>query len=104
MSSNLGRTDCPYCNSDVIVTGVPKIRGYYHVVAADAECSVCKAQYAAWVGDRNGTRPEKELTFHDLSFRSTFNDEPGEADKPPVMPQTFRVVVIDGKQSWFPRE
>jgi hypothetical protein len=58
-------------------------------VVAAATCAKCGAKYLAWVDDRAMRRPLGAShrfvgdLFFDLSFRSTFNDEPGPDDLPP---------------------
>jgi len=108
MARNLGRTDCAQC-------GYPKMRleeparlitkkeaGRFErahtvtLVVANAVCPVCKTRYVAWV-DRNVDRerwikPGKKTQYYvDLSYRSTFDDEPGEKDIP------YRVDVFQAK-------
>lgn len=81
MSRNLCRTDCHVCGSDVVVTG-PAVKPRWGPLTmrgevirlADGHCRACKAQYSAWID------PCGEVV--DLSYRSTFNDEPGPADIP----------------------
>jgi hypothetical protein len=107
MARNLGRTDCYFCNAKVVLVEEPHVattndvnehflqlhEGYSYagMICANAECSVCGAKYLArvdmsecpgykdflqWYGKNN------KVPFFDLSFRSTFNDEPGPADMP----------------------
>lgn len=52
---------------------------YIGMLIAHAECSRCKAKYTAWVERGHGS---DRMIFTDLSFRSTFNDEPGPDDLP----------------------
>ena len=103
MSRNIGKTDCYFCDGDVQMTEAPRdaTRGdvgrYYDasadgfgfagMVCANAECVDCEAKYLAWVSLKlcagYGAHPRHEdPPFFDLSFRSTFNDEPGESDMP----------------------
>ncbi len=107
MSSNLCMTDCRFCGGPVRRTGPTRALGAglrYHagMVVADAECRLCRAKYVAWVDDRmvppeatrwGSTKPrasayelheDPDDYFFDLSFRHTFNDEPGEDDMPEV--------------------
>lgn len=69
MSSNLGRTNCYYCDARVRLTGEYDLDVDY---TAHAECTRCGAQYNAWV--RNPIK--------DLQFRSAQNDEPDPEDLP----------------------
>ena len=57
---------------------------YQGMLVRDAECPCCLAQYLAWVKPAPGSHGHAEAvaTHYDLSFRSTFNDEPGERDLP----------------------
>lgn len=96
MSRNLCKTYCHFCLGEVTLVGptAPISREqagayfdeYEGMLVADAECVDCEAKYLAWV-DRQ-TRPpwgfarRENRRFVDLSFRSTFNDEPGEEDLP----------------------
>lgn len=72
----------------------------------DATCSVCEARYSAWMGpcaDGYGARQYdlesvREHGFYDLSWRTTFNDEPGHTDRPQTNVEVFRVVIIDGRE------
>lgn len=103
MSRNLARTSCRRCDGKVIVTGPRYVLPNDHfacpaMTVADAECQRCRARYTAWIGytvltpvGQYGSREvDKELVrehgFFDLSFRSTFNDEPGDDDMPPYQP------------------
>jgi hypothetical protein len=60
------------------------------MIVADAACVDCEAQYLAWCGriPHRSSTLDDELevfsgrSFVDLSFRSTFDDEPGESDMP----------------------
>jgi hypothetical protein len=91
MSRNLGYGDhCGQCSAAVKVVGETKSFGevrpnspylpeYHAMMVADAECPDCGAKYLAWMtyGQYGGS----DVPI-DLSYRSTFNDEPGEADMP----------------------
>jgi hypothetical protein len=106
MSRNLGRTDCYFCKNEVTLTESerPMTRddcgGYYDdrgdgyayagAIVAAAECKTCFAKYLAWIDASSckgyGIHPSLHRSeygpFFDLSFRSSFNDEPGEEDLP----------------------
>jgi len=101
MSRNLCQTNCDFCDGRVSLEEPPRpIRHYeagrYYnefegMLVADAECNACGAKYLAWVDETtrfkwgfSARRAEAcdEPPFVDLSFRSTFNDEPGKADMP----------------------
>lgn len=96
MSRNLCRTGCPCCDGQPVLTETPRpIRedeagAYYHeyqgMMVAEAECPDCHAKYLAWVtGHVHCDRMRwaaQGLPYVDLSYRSTFNDEPGPEDLP----------------------
>lgn len=72
---------------------------YRTMTVRDAECPVCLAQYLAWVLPAKGhspTQPSRYPTHYDLSFRSTFNDEPGDRDVPRYAVETRKVYVRTG--------
>jgi len=99
MSRNLCITNCYYCEHSIELLEDPReiterdagvhYDTYRGMLVADAQCPICLAQYLAWIDDSNcsGHRrckpgyPGYGKCF-DLSFRSSFNDEPGEKDKP----------------------
>lgn len=98
MSRNLGQTNCYYCPGEIKLVESPRtitkeeMGGYSQfteMIVANAECATCAAKYLAWIeipGDTYLTRrPNDTREFSDLSFRSTFNDEPGEDDLPDVI-------------------
>lgn len=92
MSRNLGITHCDQCGStDVVATGerlngfeyLPKWyleraanQGYNYLTAifSDAVCNKCQTTYTAWYTDGHG---KTGMDIADLSYRSTFDDEPG---------------------------
>jgi len=104
MSRNLGRTDCAVCDAghdDIALCEQPRPiterdAGRYYaeykdrLIVANAECTTCGAKYLAWISihrtviDRQGTNFDNSfgVRFCDISFRSTFNDEPGPDDLP----------------------
>lgn len=105
MSRNLGRTDCYFCYGEVALTEEPRqitrddcgtyydTRGGYGfagMVVAFAECKDCEAKYLATIdgtacagyGGHSYYRPRVSEPFFDLSFRQSFNDEPGPEDLP----------------------
>jgi len=97
MSRNIGQRNCYFCPSPVVLKEAERpvnerdVGGYYTeyegMLVADAECPACLAKYLAWVTGPKGSSwnslPREEGQTHvDLSFRSTFNDEPGEEDLP----------------------
>ncbi len=104
MSVNLGRTDCYFCGTYPVLDEEPRLMtledspcwydGYPGMIVAKASCPQCCAKYIAWVKDsalfreKHGGREQKlsdygeDATHFDLSFRSTFRDEPGRDDIP----------------------
>ena len=97
MSRNLGRTDCEYCTGAIRALEPPRLARAADVYRyteryegrlwlARAACVQCEAQYLAWYNHRPWPRqnvvPPHSEEIVDLSFLSTFSDEPGEADTP----------------------
>ena len=98
MSRNLLSTDCYFCHTAVELVGSvhpitkDEAGGYFDeyegLVVANASCPDCKAKYLAWVDETPRNKPSfdrvpsNSVPFFDLSFRSTFNDEPGDEDMP----------------------
>jgi len=103
MSRNLGCTFCKFCREMVQLEEQPRpIKpeeagcyyamhngyGYAGGIFANASCPACGAKYLAWVdlsacaGYRAGWGSRQDQAFFDLSFRSSFDDEPGEDDLP----------------------
>ena len=92
MSRNLGITHCDQCGStDVVATGerlngfeyLPKwyleraanqSYNYLTAIFSDAACNKCQTTYTAWYTDVHGGTC---MDITDLSYRSTFDDEPG---------------------------
>jgi hypothetical protein len=98
VSRNLGRKECYFCPGVPTIDGEPiafaKYRPlwpdqkqYQGLKVAHATCPLCLAKYAAWLpwddGSRYGWfRDAGPNGYTDLSFWSTFNDEPGREDLP----------------------
>ena len=94
MSRNLCSTSCYYCHGVVKLVAekapiTTEERGPYNeydgMNVAPAECVDCLAKYLAWVDWPS--RPSRSDynqggEFFALSFRSSFNDEPGPDDLP----------------------
>lgn len=91
MSRNLGYTLCDRCGSDVRLEETPRyitpeeagpyFRNYHGMLVANAVCWDCGARYLAWMNYHGLPAPEDGRPV-DLSYRSTFNDEPGPDDLP----------------------
>ena len=102
MSRTIGRTSCKHC-------GHPKVKldeqpreiteaeysvydQYAGLIVARAHCPICQTKYLAWVdesetqyfgypvggSDVHPSKPQDE--YFDLSYQSTFDDEPDEGD------------------------
>ena len=92
MSRNLARTDCRECGGDVIHEEEARpiafneagayFDEYEGMLVARARCVRCEAQYLAWCGGRHQWRHSCAQGHFDLSYRSTFNDEPDPEDLP----------------------
>lgn len=95
MSRNLANTSCDRCGaSSVRLDEAPRLitkieAGYYFdeyrgMKVANATCPRCQARYLAWVSDlpRSGGWVDPDAIYFDLSYRSTFNDEPSVRDLP----------------------
>lgn len=91
VSRNLGQITCDQCPSPVVYLlesprpileeeAAPYFREYEFMEVAKAVCPWCLAEYLAWVRwGKHGDEPTA-LGYFDLSYRSTFNDEPGDED------------------------
>lgn len=104
MSRNLASTHCAICGERPELVEAPRpVRadelGFHrerylgNLVVANADCPDCGARYLAWVSHNfppsstfGSTRWVRKASgrgaFVDLSFRSTFDDEPGPGDLP----------------------
>ena len=107
MARNLCKTTCDFCGEKPTFDEKPRFitrdeAGVYFeefegLIVANATCSCCGAKYLAWIDERQRTDqafrnfsrdyaaarcPDIDKPFVDLSFRSTFDDEPGDTDKP----------------------
>ena len=98
VSRNIGETACNFCNGRVETCEAPReitradagryFEEFEGMLVANANCVDCKAKYLAWVDESERKRYPRYIdsrqmgpgAFHDLSFRSTFNDEPGLED------------------------
>lgn len=100
MSRNLCRTDCPRCGTNPVIDGpvhsiTEQETGVYFgeyegMLVANATCPLCGVKLLAWIDGttrknrvwRWDRKPTAEQPFFDLSYRSSFNDEPGQDDEP----------------------
>jgi len=96
MSRNLCNTVCYFCGHEVELVEEPREitkgdAGVYYaeykgMLVADARCPICLAEYLAWVDDSKCTGHTRSTgeygSFFDLSFRSSFDDEPDDDDLP----------------------
>ena len=88
MSRNLGDVSCDRCRGKVErleewrLAAPAELGRYYHDYAeqlfAHARCEWCGARYLAWAPDRRYQPDLKSNEIGDLSYRSTFNDEPND--------------------------
>lgn len=99
------RTDCRFCDGTVVCiesprpvvvadTGASNFDGCAGLIVARAECVDCEGKYLAWLNHPRSWGHARTEDIHvqlddnlapvirDLSFRSSFNDEPGENDLP----------------------
>lgn len=117
MSRNLARTDCYFCGGLVRCVEWTRtiskndcgvyIDEYRGMAVANATCSRCDAHYLAWLGrpdiwPRPIPPPEHVDAIYDLSFRSTFDDEPGITDLPKyhVVEQKVLVPFFASDDGW----
>lgn len=95
MSRNLCETTCQHCdNVPELVEPVHPITreeaGRYFdefegMMVAKAICPCCEAEYLAWLDQSNRRRYPRSKMYdgiEDLSYYSSFNDEPGATDGP----------------------
>lgn len=118
MSRNLAQANCYFCGEEVVKEEAPRpvtreeVGAYWNLrdgysfegmICANAKCHICGAKYLAWidlsacVGYGRPEGPNHDGTIRDLSFRSTFNDEPGNDDMPDFL--IHKVVTIE-KEPW----
>lgn len=114
MARNLMRTNCDFCDGEVVLTEEPRLItredcGIYYdthdgygnagMIVAFAECKDCEAKYLARIdgsacagyGLHDYYRRRTDAPFFDLSFRQSFNDEPGSDDLPVYEIEVVRV-------------
>jgi len=93
MSRNIGDRSCYFCQcSEIELEEEPRPiteeeAGPYYaefagMVVASCHCPDCEAKYLGWIDSIPHRRTDPSGLIQDLSFRSTFNDEPGEDDLP----------------------
>lgn len=92
MSRNLCRTNCEFCGGEIALLEAFRpiteaeagqyYQEYRSLFVCNAYCRDCEARYLAWKNYILDPVSSKQSNPVDLSFRSTFNDEPGEADLP----------------------
>lgn len=113
MSRNLGTLTCRCSASPVLIEPPRAItkedaHGYFEeykgMIVAKALCMVCGAKYLAWIsnvpGSGDGTTGVSTpgVRHCDLSYRSTFNDEPGLDDVPE---QTMGAIPEEDPEAWL---
>jgi hypothetical protein len=116
MSRNLCQRNCEFCPGVPTFDEKPRpiteadagryFPEYKGMLVANATCPLCEAKYLAWVDEAPRDtgwsvfrRPSEDEPFVDLSFRSTFNDEPGDDDLPKWRIETQHIRV----GPWVPR-
>jgi len=99
MSRNLGQTHCDVCGYEKVALledprpitkkeAGPYFDEFEGLDVALGWCPVCEAQYLAWVSTakcknalhRRESHCPDGCDYFDLSYRSSFNDEPGDDD------------------------
>lgn len=112
MSRNIGDMYCERCGSLPVLVEPPRAitpydaGGYFAdydgMLVANARCHDCGALYLAWCDESSRRRYPRDtvsmhgMSFFDLSYRSTFNDEPGPDDLPPWTPLEEQRMVAAG--------
>ena len=116
MSRNLCETECYRCGTKPTLDEKPRPileeeAGVYFaefegMLVANATCQECGALYLAWVDQRTRKRFDSWMPgtqtagdFVDLSFRSSFNDEPGDGDLPPWERPTSEALATSHRMS-----
>lgn len=100
MSRNIGDSCCYFCGGKIAYDEKPrpitkKDAGYYfdeycdNLIVAASHCEDCQAKYLAWFNRIYTPYSENHC---DLSFLSTFDDEPGTSDLPLYDVEVKRVV------------
>lgn len=99
MSRNIGQSHCRECCGFVFAYENPRpitkkeskgyIQEYRALLVSNAVCVDCGSKYLAWISNEewkywDSTMLDIEHIVRDLSYRSTFNDEPGDFDIPEI--------------------
>ncbi len=116
MSRNLCQTDCYFCSGEIVLKNAPHaitaaeagcyFDEYEGMIVADAECVDCEAKYLAWVDEahrrcyRRESVPDAGKVCVDLSFRSSFDDEPGREDLPKWKIEERAKPVVTVRSPW----
>ena len=92
MSRNLAQTNCNSCPSPrVLLVEAPRLMttdeygvysSYAGMTVANAECQLCGAKYIAWISGPFAHHWDPDAEYSDLSYRSSFDDDPGVDDLP----------------------
>lgn len=112
MSRNLAETRCVHCGHDVELDEEPRpitaadaglyFDEYEGMTVANAFCPACNAQYLAWIDQStrkvHGGRKPDYGKITDLSYRSTFNDEPSPEDLPTYNVQRIELWLRIGRR------
>lgn len=92
MARNLGETSCQFCGAIPALEEAPRpitsgeAKVYYNefcsLLVSNAVCPACGARYLAWMTEADGSKAGMVNGIFDLSYRSTFSDEPRKVDLP----------------------
>jgi hypothetical protein len=104
MSTNLCYKTCVHCGAELELRETPRLvtqedaggffPRYKGMMVAKAECPDCLARYMAWMTDPPSfnypvaSRHPFDGTIYDLSYQSSFDDQPDPEDLP-----RYRIVV-----------
>ena len=107
MSRNLNRTNCAACAGRVLpepgakrYQRLPEERHCPGMWVISCACDDCGALYTGWVYDpslagyRGDPATVARLGFHDLSWRTKFNDEADDADFPRGLARVYRMIIV----------
>jgi len=102
MSRNLCCQTCVYCGDEPKLVESPHeltkqeahiyFQEFEGMIVAESICPSCEAEYLAWIDESKRKiypRTKAYPLIEDLSFYSSFNDEPGDNDLPKWEVQTI---------------
>lgn len=95
MSRNLMSVVCVHCGNTPELVEIPHkitennagayFKEFEGMIVAHATCPSCEADYLAWLDESKRVKYPRTKVYpviEDLSYYSTFNDEPGNDDLP----------------------